>query len=126
MSGIQQDRASDERAEDGTVAYLGLSVERVAQAVIARMNDVEAAHQRHLAALEDEAARRIELVTAQAELDAELIRLQARREAHGIVATAEARTGREPALHDGMRLDLISESVTRFAETTAISSLRHS
>ncbi|ANH37165.1 hypothetical protein I601_0715 [Nocardioides dokdonensis FR1436] len=42
----------------------------------------------HLAAVEEEVARRCELITAQAELDAERIRLEARREAQSILAAA--------------------------------------
>ncbi len=42
----------------------------------------------HLAAVEEEVARRCELITAQAELDAERIRLEARREARSILAAA--------------------------------------
>ena len=63
------------------------------------MRAADEAHQRHLEALELEAARRCELLTAQAELDAELIRLHARREAHAIISAARARSGeaRPPA-----------------------------
>ncbi len=95
------------------------SVEQVAASIIASMRAIEENHQRHLEALEAEATRRYELLLAQAELDAELIRLHGRREAHRIIATARARTGdgRRQIAGDSARLQEIGETFTRFAET---------
>ncbi|MFA6575880.1 MAG: hypothetical protein WCS84_10710 [Nocardioides sp.] len=103
---------------EGEFHHLGLSVERVAESVVARMQDAGEAHLRHLEAIEVEAARRCELLTAQAELDAELIRLHARREAHAIIAAARMRTGggTGPSA-DNRHLNQIGETFERFAET---------
>jgi hypothetical protein len=94
-------------------------VAEVAAGVIAAMRRVNEAHERHVEALEIETARRCELVTSQADLDAELIRLHARREAHAIVFAARARTG--GAVTDDQRADdelhEIGEVVSRFAES---------
>jgi hypothetical protein len=100
------------------VAYLGLSVEEVAESARVRMRSAELAHLRHLEAVENEAARRLELLTAQAELDAELIRLHARREAHAIVSAARTRTGAGsgPSRAE-RRLAEVGGSFSRFAET---------
>ena len=100
------------------VTHLAVSVEEIAATVIERMQQAGAAHLRHLEAIESETARRCELVTAQAELDAELIRLHARREAHTILADARSRTGDDhrPGA-EGQSLSHISESFSRFAES---------
>ena len=100
------------------VAYLGLSVDEVAESARARMRAAELAHLRHLEAIEHEAARRLELLTAQAELDAELIRLHARREAHAIITAARARTGAAGGSSRAERhLADVGGSFSRFAET---------
>jgi hypothetical protein len=62
-------------------------------------------------------------VTAQAELDAELIRLQSRREAHAIVSAARMRAGEVDDLHDdpgdtGHRLAVFGDAVSRVADST--------
>ncbi len=95
------------------------SVEEVAASIIASMRAIEHNHHRHLEAIEAEATRRYELLLAQAELDAELIRLHGRREAHRIIATARARTGEghRDVAADSTRLQEIGETFTRFAET---------
>lgn len=100
------------------VDYVGLSVDDVAASVIARMREAGEASRRHLESIEGEAARRCELLTAQAELDAELIRLHARREAHAIITAARMRagTGTGPG-NDSERLNQIGESFSRFAES---------
>ncbi len=96
-------------------------VAEVAASVIASMRRVREAHERHVVALELETARRCELLTSQADLDAELIRLHARREAHAIVFAARARSGDARAHDDtdaqGDQLDAIGETLSRFAET---------
>ncbi len=79
-----------------------VDVAEVARVAGQRIDAAREATLAHLAAVEEEVARRCELVTARAELDAELIRLQARREAHAIVVAARARTGRP-----GADLDLV-------------------
>lgn len=56
-------------------------VQDAAESVLARIRAAETAHRRHLEDIEAEAARRCELLIARAELDAELIRLQAHRSA---------------------------------------------
>jgi hypothetical protein len=100
------------------VAYLGMSVEEVAESARARMRAAEVAHLRHLEAIENEAARRLELLTAQAELDAELIRLHARREAHAIVSAARTRAGGAAgASRAERRLAEVGSTFARFAET---------
>ena len=100
------------------VAYLGLSLEEVAESARVRMRAAEVAHLRHLEAIENEAARRLELLTAQAELDAELIRLHARREAHAIVTAARTRTGSRTAKTPAeRRLADVGGTFSRFAET---------
>ncbi|WP_170285905.1 hypothetical protein [Nocardioides rubriscoriae] len=94
------------------------SVAEVAASVIAAMRRVNEAHERHVVALELETARRCELLTSQADLDAELIRLHARREAHALVFAARARTGQAgPDLQQqGDELHEIGETLSRFAE----------
>jgi hypothetical protein len=93
------------------------SVKRVADDVIAAMRRVQDAYEAHVAALETEAARRYELLTAQAELDAELIRLNARREAHTIVAAARVRSDQTDFdLIETEQLGEIGETFSRFAE----------
>jgi hypothetical protein len=98
------------------------AVEEVAAEVIARMRSAEEATLRHLDAMELEATRRYELVTAQAELDAELIRLQSRREAHAIVTAARLRAGEidddEDPDDTGHRLSVLSGAVSRVADAT--------
>ncbi len=92
-------------------------VAEAAAGVIAAMRSVEDAHARHLEAIELEAARRCELLTAQSELDAELIRLHARREAHAIVSAAKVRTGEEVTTVVADQLSDIGETFSRFAES---------
>lgn len=95
-----------------------LSVEEVAASVIARMEAAGEANQRHLEAIESEAARRCEMLTAQAELDAELIRLHARREAHAIITAARMRAGGGASdSEESARLHEIGETFSRFAES---------
>jgi hypothetical protein len=98
---------------------VGQSVEEIAASIIASMRTIEETHHRHLEALEAEATRRYELLLAQAELDAELIRLNGRREAHRIIASARARTGAEQggSAGESSRLQEIGETFTRFAQT---------
>lgn len=98
--------------------YVGLSVDEVAVSVVARMREAGEASRRHLESIEAEAARRCELLTAQAELDAELIRLHARREAHAIITAARTRVGGGTATDSGgARLNEIGETFSRFAES---------
>ncbi len=98
--------------------HLARSVDEVACTVIELMQRAGEAHLRHLEAIESETARRCELVTARAELDAELIRLQARREAHGVLSAAGAHTGDvHPA--ETRVLSHVSASFSRFAESLA-------
>lgn len=104
-------------------------VEEIADGVISRIHAAERAALRHLEAMELEATRRYELVTAQAELDAELIRLQSRREAHAIVTAARMRAGELDDVHDdpgdeGHRLAVLSDSISRVADTTESSLAR--
>jgi hypothetical protein len=100
--------------ENGTAP----TVEEMAATVIAQMRAAQAATERHLEAIEVEAARRCELLTAQAELDAELIRLHARREAHAIIAAAQMHTGQEAGtLEENQRIGEIGETFSRFAES---------
>jgi hypothetical protein len=94
------------------------SVAEVAAAVIESMHRINEAHERHVESLELETARRCELLTAQAELDAELIRLHARREAHAIISAARLRVGEpDPDLVETDQLGEIGETFSRFAET---------
>jgi hypothetical protein len=111
-------RTASSTVPEEDVAYLGLSIDEVAESARVRMRAAEAAHLRHLEAIELEAARRLELLTAQAELDAELIRLHARREAHAIVTAARTRTGSTagPSRAE-RRLADVGGSFSRFAET---------
>ena len=79
--------------------------------------------------MELEATRRYELVTAQAELDAELIRLQSRREAHAIISAARMRAGELDDLDDdpddhGHHLAVLSDAISRVADTTESSLTR--
>ena len=76
-------------------------LEEVARTAVARMREAELAMTRHLEAMQQEASRRYELTIAQAELDAQLIRLHARRDAHP--AGAE-------------RLDEMTELLSDFAD----------
>jgi hypothetical protein len=96
-------------------------VEDVARRVVKRLLDTEQAMLRHLEAIEAEAERRTDLLLAQAELDAELIRLNARREAHRIAmegAGAGAPTAPASAAHEADRrtLDELTDSLARFAD----------
>ncbi|MEN8704938.1 MAG: hypothetical protein ABF306_02265 [Nocardioides marinisabuli] len=90
-----------------------VDVAEVARVAAERIRVTRDATLTHLAAVEEEVARRCELITAQAELDAELIRLQARREAHAIVAAARARTDGTPVGDEGARLAAIADVVAR-------------
>ncbi|WP_341229495.1 hypothetical protein [Nocardioides salarius] len=92
---------------------LDVDVAEVARVAVQRIEAARAATLAHLAAVEEEVARRCELITAQAELDAELLRLQARREAHSIVTAARARTGRAEPDDEGARLAAIADVVAR-------------
>ncbi len=91
---VEQDGTveTEDIAPDASALIEG-SVAEVAAAVIAAMQASAEAHRRHLESIEQEAARRWEMLTAEAELDAELIRLNARREAHAIVAAARQHVG---------------------------------
>lgn len=102
--------AEDDVAVDQTVAD-------VAASVIAAMQSIGEASERHLESIELEAARRCELLTAQAELDAELIRLHARREAHAIISAARMRAGDDLTPVETDQLSEIGETFSRFAET---------
>jgi len=93
------------------------SVADVAASVIASMQAIGEANERHLEAVELEAARRCELLTAQAELDAELIRLHARREAHAIISAARMRAGEDLTPVETDQLSEIGETFSRFAES---------
>jgi hypothetical protein len=117
--------AGDRQRPQPSTAAVEQTVEEVADAVISAMRRVGEAHERHLAAAALETARRHELLTAQAELDAELIRLHARREAHAILAAARTRAGAPtpgpgsrpeaaPGRPEGLRE--IGETFSRFAE----------
>ncbi|WP_323792949.1 hypothetical protein, partial [Nocardioides sp.] len=108
-SGALRPTGADEPHDD--------SVAGVAAAVIASMRAVGEAHERHLESIELESGRRSELLTAQAELDAELIRLHARREAHAIIAAARMRTGEQRSPVEADQLREIGETFSRFAET---------
>ncbi|MDO9456314.1 hypothetical protein [Nocardioides sp.] len=106
---------------------VGRTVAEVAESLIAAMRRVNEAHERHVVALELETARRCELLTSQADLDAELIRLHARRDAHAIVFAARSRTGEvDIDLHESEQLEEIGETFSRFAETieTTVASRR--
>ena len=104
-------------APEDQLRHLALSVDAVAASVITRMREAGEANRRHLEALEAEAARRYELLTAQAELDAELIRLHARREAYAIITAARMRSGElTEASEESRRLDEVGESFARFTE----------
>ena len=108
---------------------LARTVDEIAHGVISRMQAAEHATMRHLEAMELEATRRYELVTAQAELDAELIRLQSRREAHAIITAARMRAGEVDDLDDdpgdhGHRLAVLSDAISRVADTTESSLTR--
>jgi hypothetical protein len=108
------------------------NVEDVARRVVKRMLDAEHAMLRHLEALEAEAARRTDLLLAQAELDAELIRLNARREAHriamaglervraelpaGVAIDATGDTTGGTTDPDQRTLDELTDSLSRFAD----------
>ena len=84
--------------------------------MVKRLLDTEQAMLRHLEAIEAEAERRTDLLLAQAELDAELIRLNARREAHRIAMTGTgAPTGPAPEA-DRRTLDELTDSLARFAD----------
>ncbi len=92
-------------------------VREVADAVVAAMRSLHQAHERHVEALELEAARRCELLTARAELDAELIRLNARREAHTILAASQLRVEPQASLADvGRAGDPVGELGVLFSE----------
>lgn len=100
-------------ATDHGVPFLQMTVEAVAASLITKLHTAEAAAREHLAAMEQEAARRCELLTAQAELDAELIRLYARRESHAILAAARA------TIAPASQSESESESAERNAEAEA-------
>lgn len=107
--------ATDKTSDDALAA--DRSVADVAAGVIAAMRSVEEAHERHLEAIELEAARRCELLTAQAELDAELIRINARREAHAVISAAQLQVGAHLSPVESDQLIAIGETFSRFAES---------
>ncbi|WP_134767009.1 hypothetical protein [Nocardioides sp. 1609] len=102
---------------EATAADRVESVGGVATAVVDAMRALQAAHEQHVEAAELATARRLEVITAQAELDAHLIRLHARQEAHAIVAAA--RDGEPPALdpEEPARLQEMAERLTSFARS---------
>jgi hypothetical protein len=103
---------------DPAGAAVDTGVEEVARRVVKRLLDTEQAMLRHLEAIEAEAERRTDLLLAQAELDAELIRLNARREAHRIaMAGSGAGAPASPAVEaDRRTLDELTDSLARFAD----------
>lgn len=102
-------------AEDAAV--VAEDVHDVVAGVIGRIREVRSATIAHLEAIEVESALRCEMLTAQAELDAELIRLHARREAHAIIAASRHRAGL-PARNssDEQRLAELHAAATRLSE----------
>ncbi|WP_345455789.1 hypothetical protein [Nocardioides marinquilinus] len=118
-----ESRRHHDRVEDAvSPAAASLhDVAEVSKQVIAAMRAINLAHHAHIESLELEAARRCELATAQAELDAELIRLHARREAHAVIAAARLRAGEIDAdSGEPDQLGEIGETFSRFAETIEI------
>ena len=102
-------------AEDAAV--VAEDVDDVVAGVIGRIREVRSATIAHLEAIEVESALRCEMLTAQAELDAELIRLHARREAHAIIAAARHRSGLPPRTSsDEQRLRELHDAATRLSE----------
>ncbi|WP_137294345.1 hypothetical protein [Nocardioides dongxiaopingii] len=103
---------------EATTADRVESVASVATAVVDAVRALQTAHERHVEAAEVATARRLEVITAQAELDAHLIRLHARQEAHDIVAAA-ARDGDAAPLDpdEPARLQAMSEHLTALARS---------
>ena len=102
-------------AEDAAV--VNEDVSDVVTGVIGRIREVRSATIAHLEAIEVESALRCEMLTAQAELDAELIRLHARREAHAIIAAARHRSGLPVrSTSDEHRLRELHDAATRLSE----------
>ena len=73
-------------------------VEIAATELLRRLAATESAAREHLAAAEEAALRRCQLLIAQAELDAELIRLHARRESHALLTRAGLGTTAHPGV----------------------------
>ncbi|MGZ6746228.1 MAG: hypothetical protein ACXVD0_10020, partial [Nocardioides sp.] len=93
-------------------------VDLVAADVVAQMQQAQTATLRHLEAIEAETTRRCELLVAQAELDAELIRLHARREAHAIITAARLRAGERELGDEGRRLAEAGDALNRVSDAT--------
>jgi len=111
-------------AEDAAV--VAEDVDDVVAGVIGRIREVRSATIAHLEAIEVESALRCEMLTAQAELDAELIRLHARREAHAIIAAARHRSGLPPRTSsDEQRLRELHDAATRLSEELEALGIRH-
>lgn len=94
------------------------SIDQMAQSLVGRLRAIESAAREHGAAVEAATSRRADLALAQAELDAELIRLYARRDSHALLADARRQVG-EPADEEQTRaadLDRLGRTVLRGVE----------
>ncbi len=99
-------------------SYLGGTVQEVADAAIERSGTRRTRPCSTSPPSRPRRPRRAELLTAQAELDAELIRITARREAHAIISAARTQSGLgAPSNRDARQLAEISDAVSRFAES---------
>ena len=108
---VEDDEELEELDEPGSTPA---TIDEVTRRAMDRVRQAEEALLSHLHAVESEAAHRSELVIAQAELDAELIRLQARRTAHGILAEASGQANEQTA-RERRSFDELSRSLSRFA-----------
>jgi hypothetical protein len=104
----------EEREELDDAGSKPATIDEVTRRAMDRVHQAEQALLNHLHAIESAAAHRSELVIAQAELDAELIRLHARRTAHTLLTDASGHAD-EQTSRERRSFDELSRSLSRFA-----------
>jgi hypothetical protein len=108
---VEDDEEQEESEDPDTTPA---TIDEVTRRAMDRVRQAEQALLSHLHAVESAASLRSELVIAQAELDAELIRLSARRTAHALLTKASGEAD-EQAARERRSLDELSRTLNRFA-----------
>ena len=108
---VEDDEELDESDDPGSTRP---TIDEVTRRAMDRVRRAEQALLSHLHAVESAAAHRSELVIAQAELDAELIRLHARRTAHALLTDGSGHAD-EQTSRERRSFDELSRSLNRFA-----------
>jgi hypothetical protein len=109
---VEDDEELDEESEEPDTDPA--TIDQVTRRALQRVRRAEQALLDHLHAVESAATIRSELVIAQAELDAELIRLRARRTAHSLLTEASGEAD-EQSSRERRSLDELSRTLNRFA-----------